>query len=67
MDVKFKLSVKSIPYKADNFIKRTPFYGPNGVHFREIPLYLVNIQTQTGVNLSYSRKLSSRKSKESMP
>ena len=33
-------SVKSNLYKADNSIKRTPFYGPNGVRFREIPLYL---------------------------
>ena len=35
-------SVKSNLYKADNSIKRTLIYGPNDVHFREIPLYFQN-------------------------
>ena len=32
-------SVNSNLYKADNSIKRTLICGPNGVRFREIPLY----------------------------
>ena len=32
-------SVKSNLYKADHSIQRTLIYGPNGVRFREIPLY----------------------------
>ena len=35
-------TTKSNLYKADTFIKWILFYGPNGVRFRDIPLYNFN-------------------------